>query len=647
MQIGSKRERIFPSQVFFVCLFVKIIVFRILVFGNVTAAGLFPDVLFVLTLVSLVEMLSVPRFRKTVYALLNLAISGLLFAAVIYHHYFGTVPTYTVFMELESWNQLQSTLGPRLRPVQFVFFVDLLIAGILGLFRMIRNRERIWNKPYSLSFGYPSSSARRKRALWAGMFCVGLALTGVYAMHEIRQWNDPGRAAKLGLVQYQFVAVTGQAREQERLNAETRLVTENQAARLQSSYPYKRAASSSVDYRPAAFGAAKNMNVIMVQLESFQNFTVQARLNGQEITPNLNRLMKDSYYFPYFFTQIGRGNTSDAEFTVNTSMYPTGKVAMSEGYGAKQLPSLPRLLGKHGYASATFHINNVEYWSRNQLYPALGFDRFYDSRYFTNDHFNKFGASDEELYRVSLDKLSDMAAAKKPFYAHFIATSSHAPFVIPKKSRKLKIPQKAAGTQLGDYLTSIHYADAALGKFIEGLKKTGVWDSTLVVVYGDHFGLKPQKTDPQEIQQLLGFPYDEKVSRFNVPLFIHVPGQSEGQGKVMKQTGGQVDLLPTIANLLGISLQAEKFTAFGQDLMNVDRNVLGVRYYLPTGSFMNNEVLFVPGKGFEDGSATSLRTLKPVQVNEALRRDYDHIMALIKLSDRYVGTLPERSFERE
>ncbi len=93
----------------------------------------------------------------------------------------------------------------------------------------------------------------------------------------------------------------------------------------------------------------------------------------------------------------------------NTSIYPTGVIAMSTGYGDRVVPSLPRLLGEDGYESNTFHINDVTFWDRNRMYPALGFTAYYDKPAFENDHFNSFGASDEELYRVGLENLQALA----------------------------------------------------------------------------------------------------------------------------------------------------------------------------------------------------------------------------------------------
>ncbi|MNW21351.1 hypothetical protein D3C71_2222220 [compost metagenome] len=67
-----------------------------------------------------------------------------------------------------------------------------------------------------------------------------------------------------------------------------------------------------------------------------------------------------------------------------------------------------------------------------------------------------------------------------------------------------------------------------------------------------------------------------------------------------------------------------------------------MRYYLPTGSFFNDEIMFVPGKGFEDGEAVSLDTLEPVKDFSSYKQDYDYILKLMGLSDEYVKLLPQR-----
>ena len=386
----------------------------------------------------------------------------------------------------------------------------------------------------------------------------------------------------------------------------------------------------------AYFGAGNGYNLIVVQLESFQNFLVNLSVQGQEVTPNLNKLSAKSIYFPNVFSQIGRGNTSDAEFTSNTSIYPVGDPAMSSGYADRAFPSLAKLLHAKGYIANTFHVNEVSFWNRDRLYPALGFDKYYDKPYFKQEIFNRYGASDEELYTVATEKLQFLHRNNKLFYAQLVTVSSHSPFKIPKASN---------GKLLGNYLTAVNYADYALGTFIEKLKHAGLWNQSVLVVYGDHFGLSKKKYNPEKISQTFGIRYHKQISTLNIPLLIHLPGKHTGQR--VELTGGQTDILPTVANIMGIDLKSIGFTAFGQDLLNVKHNTIGVRYYLPAGSFFNDDILFIPGKkGFEDGTATSIKSFKKIKNIAPYKSQYEEIIKRMKQSDKYVKQLPVREKPR-
>lgn len=619
-------------------LVVKLTLLRIFYFGEITADGLVKDMLSLLVLVSLLELVLPRKIKSGGYWAFNVLFSLILFAATLYHIHFNSVPTYTVFGELKQVPQVRASIRSLITPAHFLFFGDLLFAMVIGgvcLFnrcRAGRSRTRSLTRQFSQITGYKWKFIITLVLL----LCISFSLVVIQKGGSIH--NELVKAKDLGFLNFQVATAIKNKREHDLLVNGSLQQTIAQVKSLQSSYPYRGDGSAAADI--AHFGLAKGLNVVVIQLESFQNFPINIKLKQQEITPVLNRLAKKSFYFPYVYQQIGQGNTSDAEFLSNTSIYPTGDVSMSAGFGGKWLPSLPRLLHKYRYQSATFHINDVQFWSRHLLYSGLDFERYYDQPFYNNDFFNDFGASDEEMYRVGINKLVEMSGNGQPFYAQFVTTSSHAPFIIPEKHRRLKVPPEMEGTQLAHYLTAIQYTDYALGQFIAQLKEKGLWDRTMLVAYGDHSGLNPQETDGKEIAKWLGIPYDNQVSRFNVPLFIHVPGQTEG--KVVECVGGQVDIMPTIANLLGISLEQHQFTAFGRDLLNTDHNVIGMRYYLPTGSFFNDEILFVPGEHFADGTAVSLKTLQPVPVQSAYRKDYDYILSLLKLSDEYVRRLPQR-----
>lgn len=112
---------------------------------------------------------------------------------------------------------------------------------------------------------------------------------------------------------------------------------------------------------------------------------------------------------------------------------------------------------------------------------------------------------------------------------------------------------------------------------------------------------------------------------------------------VKEQLGGQVDILPTVSNLLGVSLADH--IHFGQDLLNQSTyNLLPQRYYLPTGSFVNNEELFLSGSGFEDYQHYTLsgNGNQPLQSTED---EFERALQLLHLSDSYVTQLPDRVIE--
>lgn len=616
-----------PFFVVFILMLLKLVLLRYFFFAGVDLTRLVADALAVLVLLSLLELITPARIKGPVYWGFNLIYSLLLFSATLYFEHFNSVPTYTALNELHQVTKIQSSIQSTIRWVDFIYFADVVVIAVIWIINRVRGVRVAGRRP-----------------LWKiGMVItavVSLLLSARYIQMGQSITNELVQAESLGFFDYQVAAVLKARQENLAIANGNRDETISKINQLQSSFHYKSAEKMLSSKQPNYFGAAKGKNVIIIQMEAFQNFPIHLKVGGQEVTPVLNHLAAEGLYFPNVFQEIGQGNTSDAEFMSNTSIYPTGTVAMSTGFGDRALPSLPRLLQKYNYEANTFHVNDVGFWDRSKLYPALNFNQYYDKTSYNNDHFNEFGASDEELYRVGVDKLSAISKSGKPFYGQFVTASSHFPFKVPDDKIRITVPAAMKDTQLGNYLEAVNYTDYAVGTLIDQLKANGLWDNTVLVFYGDHFGLQPQDNDPAVISEQLGIPYDPRITRFNIPLLIHLPGVT--QGKVIDQVGGQLDIMPTVANLLGISLVHEKFTAFGHDLMNIDQNVVGMRYYLPTGSFFNNEVLFVPGKGFDDGTAISLKTMQPVSDISPYRKDYDYILKLMSLSDEYVKLLPKR-----
>ncbi|MFZ5989923.1 MAG: LTA synthase family protein [Bacillota bacterium] len=309
-------------------------------------------------------------------------------------------------------------------------------------------------------------------------------------------------------------------------------------------------------------GIAKDKNLIIVQMEAIQQFVINRSINGKEITPNLNRIIKESIYFNNIHYQVAGGNTSDAEFLCNTSLYPAKEGSVYFRFPENTYYSLPSILKDKGYDTYSLHAFDQDFWNRSQMYKALKFDTFFSKKDFVMDDFAGWqgeALSDASFFRQSLDKID----TSKPFYSFFITLSNHHPFTY-FEDFDFNVGE-FEGTYIGNYLKAANYADKCIGQFVEDLKKRGLYDNSLIVLYGDHSAVPKIQAD--ELMQFLGTQYSDLqwIKLQKVPLIIHYPGQKTSE--IVNTTGGQIDLLPTIANLMDFDVPY----ALGKDLLNTDK----------------------------------------------------------------------------
>ncbi|HOM03040.1 MAG TPA: LTA synthase family protein [Acetivibrio sp.] len=310
-------------------------------------------------------------------------------------------------------------------------------------------------------------------------------------------------------------------------------------------------------------GIAKDKNLIVVQMEALQQFVINLKINGKEVTPNLNRLIGDSLYFDNVFYQVAGGNTSDAEFLTNNSLYPAKEGAAYHLYPENTYHSLANILKDKGYNTYSLHGFEKTFWNRDEMHMTLGFDRFFNQDDFVLDDFAGWegqALSDSSFFRQSLDKID----TSKPFYSFYITLSSHHPFNY-FEDYDFDVGE-FQGTYIGNYLKAANYLDKCIGEFIEDLKERGLYDNSLLVFYGDHAAVKKMEADG--LMKLLDMEYSEPewMKLQKVPLIIHYPNQSKPE--VISTIGGQIDILPTVANLMDFDAPY----ALGKDLLNYDEN---------------------------------------------------------------------------
>jgi lipoteichoic acid synthase len=324
---------------------------------------------------------------------------------------------------------------------------------------------------------------------------------------------------------------------------------------------------------------AKGKNLIILQVEALQQFVINRSINGQEITPNLNKLIKESTYFDNFYYQIGDGNTSDAEFLVNTSLYPIKHGSVNFRYPGNTYSSIASILDSQGYATAGYHANRPTFWNRSIMYNSLGFKVLHGNPSFNLDDKVGWGLSDASFFKQAM-KLTD---TNKPFYNLMITLSSHFPYNFDYSSRSKLDTGKYKNTLLGRYLNAQNYVDSCIGDFVNELKKKGLFDNSVLLIYGDHYGIP--KDDAKDLLEFLNLKNNEfewtKLQK--VPFIVHYPGVENGT--IKHTTGGELDIMPTVANLMGF----EAPYAIGKDLFNTSNGYALLR----NGSLATDKYIYI------------------------------------------------------
>lgn len=341
------------------------------------------------------------------------------------------------------------------------------------------------------------------------------------------------------------------------------------------------------------WGIGHGKNVLVIQVEALQNFVLNATYNGQVLTPNLNAFLKDDcLQFTNHYYQVGGGNTADAEFTVNNSLYPPEKEAAYEKYTDNDYYGLPFLLKDNGYTGAyAYHGNNGAFWNRETAYPYQGFDDFISREDMPSlpTMGSMEGVTDSALFeRIVYDMQYTYTS---PYYIFAVTISSHHPFEIPAEMATLRLKDEDVGTLGGNYLQSVHYFDQCFGELVQNMKQAGLWDDTIIVLYGDHMALPCYTEEYVTFMEQNFMPKDVSynyVEHFRVPFLMRVPGFGSETHSI---ANGHIDIAPTLLHILGIS--NDRSIMLGQDLFVADEGIVLEQTHLGRGSYFTDNILLM------------------------------------------------------
>lgn len=509
---------------------------------------------------------------KSIYFGLYIILSLIMFADATYFSYFNRLPVIKELGHAGNLGDVKSAVLMLLNIKNLLFILDLPIVIYLAAKRKLDALDKFIVEKFKI-----------RKIIIPTFFVI---LTGIVLLINANKLNS---VKKLSLFSYHTLDIFGKLEDE---NSEIDVTQEN---------------FISEDEKNEFTGIAKGKNFIMIQVESLNNFPIGRKYEGEEITPNLNRLIeeKGTIYAKDYFELLGAGNTSDAEFVSLHSMYPSMKNPSYEVYLDSYLYGLPKIFKDFGYDVAAYHGYKRDFWIRDRAYPHIGFDKFYAEDNFDLSDKIGMGLSDKSFFKQSAEIMK--SEQKQPFFSFLITLTSHVPYEMPEETKTIKIKKEDEGSIFGNYLNAVRYTDEAIGEFIEELKKNGLYDNSVIAIYGDHHGiLMNNPDDNRRVGNLVGKNFDFDTM-LNIPLIIHVGGYEET--KTVEGVRSQLDFAPTILNLFGIS--KKNYVMMGTDILS-DKNpgVVFPQSYLIRGSFINDDYIFQMKRDgiFENGELRSRKT---------------------------------------
>lgn len=345
----------------------------------------------------------------------------------------------------------------------------------------------------------------------------------------------------------------------------------------------------------------EDKNVIFIHMESIQNFLIDLKVNGVEITPNINKLSREGMYFSKFYPQISIGTSSDTEFTLSTGLLPSSSGTVFVNYFNRKYESMERAFDNKGYYTFSMHANVGDYWNRKNMYNTLGYKEYFDKSYFEvptdkkSEDLVGLGLSDKSFFKQIIPILKNIKESNTKYMGKIITLSNHSPFDDVTKYGNIDLGY-LNDTEMGNYLKSVHYADEALGVFFKLVKENGLDEDTVFILYGDH----ESKLGKKNLNLL--YNYDEKSGEYknkldptyvdldnyqydilkNTPLIIYTSnGIINGE---VKDVMGMWDVFPTVANMFNLSYKYP----LGNDIFSRNDKIV----VFPNGDIITNKVFY-------------------------------------------------------
>ena len=371
---------------------------------------------------------------KQYYYLLTLLIINTLICTInaVYYTWYSSFASFSLLATLGQVGEVTDAVFEKLTILHFIY--------ILPLIFFIYINSRLNKKDY---YNYMKKVEKSKTmfifTIMISILVLGLNLSMISKTSYgslIKQWNRESIVKSFGIIIYQ-----GNDLVQTTYSKMNSLFGYDEASRKFVDYYNNREKEESDNKYTEMF---EGKNVIMMHLESMMTFFVDLKINGIEITPNLNKLTKQGLYFSNFYPEISVGTSSDTEFTVNTSLLPVSSGTVFVSYYNREYVSLEKLLSDKGYYTFSMHGNKAGMWNRDKMHPSLGYKKMYFEESYDIDEVVGLGLSDQSFYRQIIPILTDIENNNNNYMGTIITLSNHTPFDDLDKYPELDLTYKTS-----------------------------------------------------------------------------------------------------------------------------------------------------------------------------------------------------------
>lgn len=538
------------------------------------------------------------RVRASLAALTVAGLALLALADLVYMHYFGSIVPVVALTASHHLGEVGDSAVAELDP-GWAYLAVVPIAGLIA--------AAIWPQtkpaPEPASGERASDEPARRRA-WKllrprliacglclllsahAMVRLGKALVGTLGQRVFSEQAIVGRFGYLNAHLFDLARTVREAGRRGNPSAAER-------ERIHAWYSaHAQSLDASLAHAAVPEGAAAGHNLLLIQVEALQTWVIGLEIDGQQVTPLLNRMRDQADWYPYLIDQTNQGKTSDAEYAALNSQHPLGEGAICFLRADNSFHTLAHVLADRGYATLSAHPYKRGFWNRAVLHPRYGFARSLFQRELGDGQQVGWGLADGLFFERMLPELE---ALPQPWFAFLITLSLHHPYdEFPSNLDALELGP-LEGTRVGNYLDAMHYFDRSLAELLDGLEHAGLLDHTIVALYGDHDARFELDQYP-EVLALAGLG-DWEPATFarleRVPLFVRIPASTRPARGTVDEVGGHVDIAPTLLHALGIP-RPRAFV--GRPLVSTDPSSSFAAY--PDGSAYGRDRMFVAtGRG--------------------------------------------------